>query len=74
MPKGMAKGQRFICQNPECGCEMDVTKASLVEATSNPRCGCGVEMKKPYVKPTVSTLHLAEGISFTSNRRTPEDS
>jgi len=74
MPKGMAKGQQFVCQNPQCGCEMVVTKASLIEATSNPRCGCGVEMKKRYVKPAVTTLQMAEGPSFTSSKETSQDS
>jgi hypothetical protein len=49
------KGQRFVCQNPGCGCEMEVIKAPPEGAASNPRCGCGSVMKKPYVKPSVLT-------------------
>jgi hypothetical protein len=74
MPKGMAKGQRFVCQNRQCGCEVVVTKATLVEATSNPRCGCGIEMKKRYVKPTVTTLQMGRGPSLTSSKETSQDS
>jgi len=58
MLRAIVKGQRFVCQNPECGCEMDVTKTPLADAASNPRCGCGVEMKKPYVKPSITTRPL----------------
>jgi hypothetical protein len=74
MPKGIAKGRRFACQNPRCGCEMVVTKASLMDATSNPRCGCGVEMKKRYVKPAVRTLQMGEGPSLRSSEETSQDS
>jgi len=49
------KGQRFVCQNPECGCEMEVVKAPTKSVAANPRCGCGSVMKKPYVKPSVVT-------------------
>lgn len=55
MAIGIRKGQRFVCMNPECGCEMEVTKASSQDSASNPLCGCGVEMKKPYVKPSITT-------------------
>jgi|HubBroStandDraft_6_1064221.scaffolds.fasta_scaffold482324_2 hypothetical protein len=61
MSYSVLKGQRFICQNPECGCEMDVTKASHLDVASNPRCGCGVEMKKPYVKPSITTRPRVDG-------------
>jgi hypothetical protein len=49
------KGQRFVCQNGGCGCEMEVVKAPPEGLASNPRCGCGSVMKKPYVKPSVHT-------------------
>lgn len=49
------KGQRFVCQNAECGCEMEVVKAPSESVAANPRCGCGSVMKKPYVKPSVLT-------------------
>jgi len=57
------KGQRYICQNPECGCEMEVTKGSFLDPPRNPRCGCGAEMKKAYVKPTITTRPMAESDS-----------
>jgi hypothetical protein len=55
MATGMRKGQRFVCQNSECGCELEVIKAPIADSASNPRCACGVEMKKPYIKPSVTT-------------------
>jgi len=60
MATGMRKGRRFVCQNPECSCEIEVTKAFRSDAASNPWCACGAEMKKPYVKPSVISLPLAK--------------
>jgi hypothetical protein len=51
----MKKGQRFHCQNPICGCEVQVMKESHGHMVSNPQCGCGAEMKKVYVKPAART-------------------
>jgi hypothetical protein len=51
----MKKGQRFHCQNPTCGCEVQVTKESSRNIVSNPQCGCGAEMKKVYVRPAAKT-------------------
>jgi len=53
----MTKGQVYRCQNPACGSEFVVTKASL-EASANPKCCCGSEMKKPYNPPVVRTHDL----------------
>jgi len=39
----MLIGQRYRCQNVECGAEIEVKKASI-EGRSNPRCCCGAEM------------------------------
>jgi hypothetical protein len=51
----MTVGQRYCCQNLECGCEIVVSKSST-EADANPRCCCGAKMKKPYSPPAVRTL------------------
>jgi len=49
-------GVRFRCQNPDCGCEVEVINDSS-EAESNPRCSCcGSAMKKPYQKPFLKNL------------------
>jgi len=50
----MQKGQRYQCQNPECGAEIEVTKDS-VEGAYPLRCCCGAAMKRPYNKPAVKT-------------------
>jgi hypothetical protein len=60
MATGMVSGRRFACQNPECGCEIEVTKAPRSDTASNPWCACGAEMKRRYVKPSVTTLPLAK--------------
>jgi hypothetical protein len=64
MAVGIRKGQRFVCQNPECGCEMEVTEASSQDSVANPRCGCGAEMKKRYVKPSITTGLMAKAKTF----------
>jgi hypothetical protein len=48
-------GQLYRCQNPDCGCELQVTKTSTA-AKFNPRCGCGGEIKKLYGKPVCKAL------------------
>lgn len=50
----MRTGERYHCTNRFCGCEIEVTKASLT-GELNPRCCCGEEMKKPYIKPAVQS-------------------
>jgi hypothetical protein len=60
MAVGMRNRPRFVCQNLECGCEIEVTKAPRSGAESSPWCACGAEMKKPYVKPSVTTRPLAK--------------
>ena len=52
----MKQGQIYRCQNPRCGCEVQVIRPAVEERT-NPRCCCGAEMKKPYHKPVVKELN-----------------
>ncbi len=41
----MKKGEKYECSNPECGCEISVTKGSEApNASHTPRCCCGEEM------------------------------
>jgi len=41
----MELGQRYECADPECRCEITVTRASEAEnADEAPRCCCGEEM------------------------------
>lgn len=46
----LKKGQRYRCQNRECGAEIEVMKDSN-EGEFKLRCCCGSEMKKPYSAP-----------------------
>ena len=57
----MMVGQRYRCQNPDCRCEIEVTKTSM-EADANPRCCCGAEMKKPWKGPTYKTRNSKSAV------------
>jgi len=59
----MKIGQRYAFLNPNCRCEIEVTKAST-EANTIPRCCCGAEMKKPYAKPVLRELPTKPAIFF----------
>jgi hypothetical protein len=63
LTSSIRKGQKYRCQNPDCGCEMEITKGSRLDAARNPRCGCGAEMKKAYVKPTITTRPMEDSDS-----------
>lgn len=55
-----SKGQRYICSNPHCRCEMEVRAAPGSEAITNPRCVCASPMKWPYQKPTITKVTRRE--------------
>ncbi|MGN6592348.1 MAG: hypothetical protein ACTHJX_05545 [Terriglobales bacterium] len=42
----MEAGERYTCSNPDCGCEIEVTRGANEGAggDQNPRCCCGREM------------------------------
>jgi predicted nucleic acid-binding Zn ribbon protein len=65
----MKQGQTYRCQNRDCGCEVQVLKASI-EASANPRCRCGAEMKKPYEKPVFNELDSKAAIGMVGVFRT----
>ncbi|MGH9477137.1 MAG: hypothetical protein ACRD1C_12510 [Terriglobales bacterium] len=43
----MEAGERYACSNPQCGCEIEVTRSAQPGAGGalNPRCCCGREMR-----------------------------
>jgi hypothetical protein len=57
----LRKGQRYRCQNRECGAEIEVTRDSIGGA-SNPKCCCGEVMKKVYSKPVLRTLDKDDAV------------
>jgi hypothetical protein len=57
----LRKGQRFRCQNKECGAEIEVTKNSI-EGESGVTCCCGGVMKARYSKPVVKTVNMDRAI------------
>lgn len=44
----LQKGERYRCPDPNCGCEIEVTKGAKPGSGGNqaPRCCCGKEMQK----------------------------
>ena len=41
----MQKGEKYECSDPECGCEISVTRSSeAMSGSRSPRCCCGEEM------------------------------
>lgn len=41
-------GERYHCSDPNCGCEIEVTKGASPNCGGNqvPRCCCGKDMEK----------------------------
>ena len=64
----MKLGQRYVCTNPLCRAEIEVTRASLDVA--NPKCACGAEMKKPYSTPIFRRLDVRPAVfGFVEKKR-----
>ncbi len=44
----LKKGERYRCPDPDCGCEIEVTKGPEPGKGGdlNPRCCCGKEMQR----------------------------
>ena len=44
----LKKGERYSCSDPNCGCEIEVTKSAPETCSGKeaPRCCCGREMVK----------------------------
>ncbi len=43
----LKQGELYRCPDPECGCEIAVTRGTRkVGAENNPRCCCGMKMRK----------------------------
>jgi hypothetical protein len=57
------KGERWRCQNRQCGSEIFVTESSHTQGGSNPRCSCGEVMKRPYIRPELNTFEQMKQIS-----------
>lgn len=48
-------GERYVCQNPLCKCEIEITRASI-DTNGTPKCACGSPLKKPYRSPAFREL------------------
>jgi len=49
----MREGERWICSNAKCRCEVLVLFSVGAEGGTNPKCYCGFPMKKSYTAPKV---------------------
>lgn len=47
----MHQGERYECNDADCGCEVQVTRGAQTEQghDANPRCCCGEEMERKEV-------------------------
>jgi len=52
----MREGERWICSNPECRCEVYVVVAAGTADGTNPKCSCGFRMRKVYVAPNFKRI------------------
>lgn len=67
------RGDRWICQNRNCGSEIVVDAPSRVKEKTNPRCCCGSEMTKSYSAPTVKKLDRDEAEAFLQDPELSEE-
>jgi hypothetical protein len=65
----LQNGDRWICQNADCRCEIVVVKSSGLKTGSNPICSCGSTMKKPYTTPELKELRPDEAEDLFPEQR-----
>jgi hypothetical protein len=53
----MREGERWVCSNPECRCEIYVVIAAGPGDGTNPKCTCGFRMRKAYTSPGFRRIH-----------------
>ena len=58
----MREGDRWICSNPSCKCEILVLLSSNVPYGDHPVCACGHRMKKAYIAPQLRTIRNPEDL------------
>lgn len=56
----MQVGERWICCNAECRCELVVVRSGRTGEGANPRCFCGSRMKKCYKTPAFREIRQDE--------------
>jgi hypothetical protein len=53
-------GERWICSNAECRCELVVEVSARTGEGTSPRCSCGFPMKKRYRAPVIRVIQNDE--------------
>ena len=56
----MKVGERWICSDAECRCELVVVRSGRTGEGANPRCFCGSRMKKRYTAPAFREIREDE--------------
>jgi hypothetical protein len=56
----MQVGERWICSNAACRCELVVMRSGRTGEGANPRCFCGSRMKKRYTAPVFREIRQDE--------------
>jgi hypothetical protein len=56
----MQEGERWICSNPMCRCEVVVVHRAGAVAGTNPQCSCGFAMRKVYAMPQIWEIRREE--------------
>lgn len=60
----MREGERWICSNSRCKCEVLVVFSAGTHEGRNPRCSCGSAMKKTYTAPKLRSIEEDEAKSL----------
>ena len=58
----MREGERWICSNSKCKCEIQVVISARTANGTNPQCSCGCRMRKAYTAPTFRRVLLPEEV------------
>jgi hypothetical protein len=64
----MREGDRWICSNPACRCEIEVVTAAKSADGTNPNCCCGSRMRKAYHAPSFRRIRNQDDLEVLQQR------
>jgi len=64
----MREGDRWICSNNACRCEVLVVTSAGSMTGCNPTCSCGSPMRKAYETPRVRAIHHPNILKEVQNK------